>query len=115
MGSNNYAELMNLKLLISLTIEKDCHSFTVFGDSMNVINWIRGTQRCTNTRLANIVEDIKFLQTSFDSLTCRHQGCRPIGKCRVNGRKYVKEVSSLILTPIYLCSMLAGCVADLGL
>jgi hypothetical protein len=43
------------------------------------------------------------------------QGCRPIGKCRVNGRKYVKEVSSSILTPIYLCSMLAGCVAHLGL
>jgi hypothetical protein len=39
---------------------------------MNVINWIRGTQRCINTRLAIIVEDIKFLQTSFDSLTCRH-------------------------------------------
>jgi ribonuclease HI len=65
MGSNNYAELMSLKLLIAFSIEKECHSFTVFGDSMNVINWIRGTQRCTNTRLANIVEDIKILQILF--------------------------------------------------
>jgi hypothetical protein len=29
------------------------------------------------------------------------QGCRPIDKCRVNGRKYVKEVSRSILTLIY--------------
>jgi ribonuclease HI len=72
MGTNNYAELMSLKLLIAFAIEKDCHSLNVFGDSMNVINWIRGTQRCINTRLATIVEDINFLQTSFDSLTCRH-------------------------------------------
>jgi ribonuclease HI len=71
-GTNNYAELMSLKLLIAFAIEKNCQTFTVFGDSMNVINLIKGTQRCTNTRLANIVEDIKFLQTSFDSLTCRH-------------------------------------------
>lgn len=71
-GSNNYAELMSLKLLITFAIENECHSFTVFGNSMNVINWIRGTQRCTNTRLANLVNDIKILQSSFDSLTCRH-------------------------------------------
>jgi ribonuclease HI len=41
--SNNYAELMSLKLLIAFAIENECHSFIVFGDSMNVINWIRGT------------------------------------------------------------------------
>jgi hypothetical protein len=39
---------------------------------MNVINWINDTQICTHIRLANIVEDINFIQTSFDSLTCRH-------------------------------------------
>jgi hypothetical protein len=40
-------------------------------------------------------------------LIIRPHKCRPIDKCHVNGRKYVKEVSSLILTLIYLCSMLA--------
>jgi len=39
---------------------------------MNIINWIRGTQICTNTRLANILEDIKSLHISFDTFTCRH-------------------------------------------
>jgi ribonuclease HI len=72
MGTNNFAELMSLKLLIAFAIEKGCHSLTVYGDSMNVINWIKSTQRCTITRLVNILEDIKTLQTSFDTFTCRH-------------------------------------------
>jgi hypothetical protein len=44
----------------------------VFGDSMNVINWSRGTQRCFNIRLEIILDDIKTLQNSFDAYTCRH-------------------------------------------
>jgi ribonuclease HI len=71
-GTNNYVELMSLKLLIAFAIEKGCHSLNVFGDSLNVINWIKGTQRCTNTRLATLVEDIFRLQTSFDSLIFQH-------------------------------------------
>jgi ribonuclease HI len=62
MGTNNYAKLMSLKLLIAFAIEKGCHSLNVFGDSLNVINWIRGIQRCTNTRLSTLVEDIFRLQ-----------------------------------------------------
>lgn len=72
MGTSNFAELMSLKLIIAFAIEKGCHSLTVYKDSMNIINCIRGTQRCTNTRLAIILEDIKTLQISFDTLTCCH-------------------------------------------
>jgi ribonuclease HI len=43
MGRNNFFELMSLKLLIAFVIEKGCHSLIAYGDSMNVINWIRGT------------------------------------------------------------------------
>jgi hypothetical protein len=63
---------MSLKLLIAFALGNNCKMLIVFGDSKNVINWINGTQRYTNIRLANIVEDIKFLQTAFDSLTFRH-------------------------------------------
>jgi ribonuclease HI len=70
--TNNYVELMSLKLLIAFAIEKGCHSLNVFGDSLNVINWIKDTQRCTNTRLASLVEDIFRLQTTFESLICQH-------------------------------------------
>jgi len=50
---------MSLKLLMAFALEKDCKKLTVFGDSKNAINWINGTQRCNNIRLAYIVEDIK--------------------------------------------------------
>jgi ribonuclease HI len=71
-GTNNFAELMSLKLLIAFTIEKGCLSLKVYGDSLNIINWIKGTQRCLNTRLAALVEDITRLQTSFDTFVCQH-------------------------------------------
>jgi hypothetical protein len=44
----------------------------VFGDSMTVINWSRGTQRCLNLRLETILEEVKNLQSTFDSFACRH-------------------------------------------
>ena len=71
-GTNNYDELMSLKLLLAFAIEQDCKKITFYGDSKNVINWINGSQRCTNIRLANIVEDIKSLQRVFYSFSCRH-------------------------------------------
>ena len=37
-GSNNYAEIFSLKLLLIFAAEKGCRSLNVFGDSMNVIN-----------------------------------------------------------------------------
>ena len=63
---------MILKLLLVFVIEKDCKKITVYGDSKHVINWINGTQRCNNIRLANIVEDIKTLQKVFYSFSCQH-------------------------------------------
>jgi ribonuclease HI len=71
-GTNNYAELMILKLLLAFALEQNSKVITVYGDSKNVINSINGSQRCTNIRLANIVEDIKSLQVVFYSFTCHH-------------------------------------------
>jgi hypothetical protein len=63
---------MSYKLLIVFSIEKGCRRLKVYGDSLNVINWIKGTQRCLNIRLARLVEDIKQLQTNFDFIDCQH-------------------------------------------
>ena len=41
-GSNNYAELLALKLLIKLAAEKGVTRYHVFGDSSVVINWMNG-------------------------------------------------------------------------
>jgi ribonuclease HI len=71
-GTNNCVELMSLKLIMAFALEYNCKVITVYGDSKHVINWINGTQRCTNIRLSHIVEDIKSLQHAFDSFTYHH-------------------------------------------
>jgi len=70
--TNNFAELMSYKLLIVFAIEKGCRRLKLYGDSLNVINWIKGTMRCLNLRLARLMEDIQRLQTNFDFIDCQH-------------------------------------------
>ena len=65
-GSNNYAELMSLKLLLIFAIEKGINRLIVFGDSMNVINWTKQIQECRNIRLANILSSVQTVIQSFD-------------------------------------------------
>ena len=71
-GSNNFAELMALKLLLLFVVEKDCHSLQFFGDSMIVIDWARGTSRCHVLRLLPILEEVALLQQIFDSISFTH-------------------------------------------
>jgi ribonuclease HI len=40
-GSNNYVELMSLKLLLTFVGEKGITTIQIFGDSLNVINWVQ--------------------------------------------------------------------------
>jgi len=63
---------MSYKLLIGFALEKGFRRLKVYGDSLNDINWIKGTHRCLNIRLARLVEDIKRLQTNFDFIDCQH-------------------------------------------
>ena len=42
LGTNNFAELLALKLLITLALKQGVQSLQVFGDSQLVINWISG-------------------------------------------------------------------------
>ena len=60
-GTNNFAELMSLKLLLIFALEKGCTSLNCFGDSMNVINWIKQTQECRNLRLVNLLSSIRVI------------------------------------------------------
>jgi len=39
-GTNNYLELYSLKLLILFALGKEVTYLQVFGDSLNVINWV---------------------------------------------------------------------------
>ena len=47
-GTNNFAKLYALKLLISLSLKKQVKHIQIFGDSMLVINWIFGKFRVHN-------------------------------------------------------------------
>jgi len=71
-GSNNFAELMSLKLLLIFAIEKGCKKLNVFGDSKNVINWISLTQECRNRRLDSLLYSIRTVLQNLETFSCRH-------------------------------------------
>ena len=71
-GSNNYAELMDLNLLLCFAIEKNCKRIQIFGDSLVILNWINKNQRCRNLSLSTLFEESIRLLSNFDSITCKH-------------------------------------------
>jgi ribonuclease HI len=71
-GTNNYVELMALKLLLLFTREKGIQQIQIFGDSMNVINWTRKHQTCHNIFLCPILEEIFSLLDTFDTVVISH-------------------------------------------
>ena len=71
-GSNNFAELLSLKLLLIFAVDKGCRSLKVYGDLLNVINWIKRIQHCRDLRLENILLSILAVIDSYDSFTCEH-------------------------------------------
>ena len=71
-GSNNYAELMALKLLLCFAIERNSKKLQVFGDSLVVINWINKIQKCRNTSLDALFEEVSRLLANCESLSLKH-------------------------------------------
>jgi ribonuclease HI len=71
-GSNNYAKLMALKLLLIFVGEKGIDSLQVFGDSMVVINWIRKSQVCHNIRLSPLLNEVLTISNSYRVLSFHH-------------------------------------------
>ena len=71
-GTNNYAELFSLKLLLMFALEKGYTILNIMGDSMNVTNWINLTQECRHMRLAHVILSIRQLLQRFNTYTCRH-------------------------------------------
>jgi hypothetical protein len=72
LGTRKYAELMSLKLLLLFVGEKGVKSIHIFGNSLNVINWVRKTQKCHNIQLITLLEDIFILLGAFDMVCVRH-------------------------------------------
>ena len=57
-GTNNYAELMTLRLLMLFALEHGCLSLQVFSDSMLVIEWAKEILQCHVMRLLPILEEV---------------------------------------------------------
>lgn len=70
-GSNNYVELLSLKLLLCWALKKNC-ALQVFNDSLNIIIWFNDSQRCHNHTLLPILEEIFQLKQAFEFISCCH-------------------------------------------
>jgi len=72
MGSNNYAEIMALKLLIHFSVEKNIKRIHIFGDSFVIINWAKKIQIFHIMRLISILEEIHRMITFFVDISFNH-------------------------------------------
>ena len=71
-GSNNYAELMSLGLLLLFSLEQGCLSLQVFGDSMLVIEWEKETVQCHVMILLPILEEVFRIKQHFNYISFTH-------------------------------------------
>jgi ribonuclease HI len=71
-GTNNFAELMSLKLILLFAREKELHHLQIFGDFIIVINWTNKQQNCHSILLNPILEEIHKLMDTFDMVAISH-------------------------------------------
>eukprot|EP00253_Pinus_taeda_P031398 PITA_31398 len=71
-GSNNFAELLALKLLLCWLIQRHTLAIQIFGDSQNVIRWVNGQSTCSNQILKQILGEIQRLKSMFNSFSICH-------------------------------------------
>ena len=70
--TNNFAELLVLKILLCFVLENNCKNIHIFRDSMIVINWVNEIQMSRITNLGWIFEEVYKLMENFDTITCRY-------------------------------------------
>eukprot|EP00253_Pinus_taeda_P030228 PITA_30228 len=71
-GTNNFAELSALHLLLCWLLQRNILSIQIFGDSQNVNNWVNGNTLCHNHTLKPLLEEIILLKSSFTKLHLCH-------------------------------------------
>ena len=71
-GTNNFAELIGLKLLLTLSLQHNFKHLQIFGDSQLVINWASGKYRIQNILLEQILLEVHRLADLFDNVHFMH-------------------------------------------
>lgn len=70
-GTNNYEEMMTLRTLLKLAMDKGIQQPQVFSDSMSVIEWIRENE-INNVGLKPLADQIKEASQLFGQITYTH-------------------------------------------
>jgi ribonuclease HI len=71
-GSNNFAELMVLKLSLILAAERGVSCLQVFGDSLLVRNWMNGRNQLKNFLLQPVLDEFLAIKSSLTEVTFKH-------------------------------------------
>jgi ribonuclease HI len=71
-GTNNFSEMMSLKLLLLFSKENNVTSIHIFGDSQTVVNWAKRYHHFHNILLLSILEEVYGLVDSFDFFFIQH-------------------------------------------
>lgn len=71
-GTNNFAELQTLKLLLCWLIPLGLSLVQIFGDSQNVIKWFNEKYRFQNYMLNPLLEEVLNLKQHFNSISVCH-------------------------------------------
>eukprot|EP00253_Pinus_taeda_P002811 PITA_02811 len=71
-GTNNYAELSALHYLLCWLLHRNLNRIQIFGDSLNVINWVNGKAACHNQILKTLMDEIFLLKASFNFFAISH-------------------------------------------
>ena len=71
-GTNNYTELLGLKLLLTLSLDNNFKKLQIFGYSQLVINCATGKYRIQNIQLAQILLEVNRLDDMFELVQFVH-------------------------------------------
>ena len=70
--SNNYAELMASRLLLTVTTEQKVMSIPTFEYSKLVVKWMKGTRVFLSSNLIFLGDDAKAIARGFKSISFQH-------------------------------------------
>lgn len=72
LGTNRFAELSALRLLMIKALEWVARSIQIFGDSKITINWANGSHRCNILHLIPLLDEILLIKRHFDFISFTH-------------------------------------------
>ena len=70
--TNNFVELIGLKLLLTLSLEHNYKHLRIFGDLQLVINWATGKYHIQNIQLAQSLLEVHRLADLFETVHFMH-------------------------------------------